>query len=138
MELADGIRKIGFRRWYERQLIESHLYLLSWFLCLVMVLACLEGFSLRAPGWEPLLRLAAIFGGGAVCIGSLMRYNAMLQVALHAAERSTCGKCAVYGQLEVTGAGLLARRVRVGKEAGLRPPALAVRCRKCGYEWMIE
>jgi len=29
MELSDGIRKIGFRRWYERQLIEGHLYLIS-------------------------------------------------------------------------------------------------------------
>ena len=138
MELAEGIRSIGFRRWYERQLIESHLYLLSWFLCLVMVLACLEGFSMRAPGWEPLLRLGAILGGGAVCIGSLVRYKAMLEVALHAAERSSCGKCAAYGQLEVTGVRRPVRRVRVGKEAGMPPPALAVRCRKCGHEWTIE
>ena len=39
MELSKGIRKIGFRRWYERQLIESHLYFVSSFLCLIAVMA---------------------------------------------------------------------------------------------------
>ena len=138
MELAEGIKKIGFRRWYERQLIESHLYLVSWFLCLIMVMACLEGFSVRAPGWEPLLRLAAMIGGGAFCIWSLARYIAMLDIARHAAERSICGKCAAYGLLEVTGARVLARRALLEDDARLAPMALTVRCRKCGHEWTIE
>ena len=68
MELAEDISKIGFRRWYERQLIESHLFLVSCFLCLVMVLACLEGFSFRSPWLEFLLRLAAMIAGGVVCL----------------------------------------------------------------------
>ena len=138
MELSEGIRKIGFRRWYERQLLESHFYLVSCILCLLMVLACLEGFSLRAPGWEPVLRLAAMFAGGAVCIWSLARYRVTLEIAMHAAERSTCVTCGAYGLLDVKPAGLLAPREREGKEPGLRPPALAVRCRKCGHEWVIE
>jgi ribosomal protein L40E len=57
---------------------------------------------------------------------------------MHAAERSTCVKCGAYGLLDVKPAGLLAPREREGKEIGLRPPALAVRCRKCGHEWVIE
>jgi ribosomal protein L40E len=138
MELAEGIRKVGFRRWYERQLIESHLHLVSWFLCLIMVMACLDGFSFRAPGWESLMRLAAMAGGGAIGIWSLARYLAMLNLATHAAERSICGKCAAYGLLEVTGARVLARRALVEQEVRLAPPALVVRCRKCGYEWTIE
>lgn len=136
MELAEGIKKIGFRRWYERQLIESHLYLVSWFLCLIMVLACLEGFSYRAPGWEPLLRLAAMIGGGAICLWSLARYSAMLDLAAHAAERSICGKCAAYGLLDVTGARV--RLAEADEDAGPAPSALGVRCRKCGHEWTIE
>jgi hypothetical protein len=137
MELAEGIRKVGFRRWYERQLIESHLHLVSWFLCLILVMACLDGFSFRAPGWESLMRLAAMIVGGAIGIWSLARYLAMLNLATHAAERSICGKCAAYGLLEVTGARVLARRALVEKEVRLAPPALVVRCRKCGHEWMI-
>ena len=37
MSPADGIRKLGFRRWYERQLIESHAYFLTCFLCMIKV-----------------------------------------------------------------------------------------------------
>jgi hypothetical protein len=47
-------------------------------------------------------------------------------------------ECGAYGLLDVKPAGLLAPREREGKETGLRPPALAVRCRKCGHEWVIE
>lgn len=135
MELAEGIRRVGFRRWYERQLIESHLYLVSWFLCLIMVLACLEGFSFRGPGWEPVLRLAAMIAGTALSLWSIRRYFAALGFAEHAAKRSTCAKCASYGLLEVAGEEELSRRVGWAEHA---PPPVAVRCRKCGNEWTID
>jgi len=138
MELAEGIRKIGFRRWYERQLIESHLHLVVCIVSMLAALAALEGFRMGAPGWEILLRLAVIPAGGAVSIRSLVRYRVTLEIAMRAAERSTCVKCAAYGLLEVMPAGLLVPRARPGKETGPRPPALAVRCRKCGNEWVIE
>ena len=134
MSLSEGIRRIGFRRWYERQLIESHLYLVTWFLCLTMVLACLEGFSFRAPGWEPVIRLAAMIAGIAVCLWSLSRYIASLGFAVHAANRSICARCAAYGLLEVAGEKGLPRR----EDAGPTAPAVTVRCRKCGNEWTID
>lgn len=133
MELSEGIRKIGFRRWYERQLIESHLYLISCFMCLIAVTACLEGFSFRAPGLEPLLRLAAMFASGAVGIWTLGRYLAMLALAQRAAESSVCAKCGTYGRLEVTG-GRAASAI-TNAETALSP--LGVRCRKCSHEWTI-
>ncbi|MBI3042361.1 MAG: hypothetical protein HYY78_06005 [Betaproteobacteria bacterium] len=134
MELAEGIRKIGFHRWYERQLTESHVYLVTSFLCLILVLACLEGFSFRTSGLEPLLRLGAMFAGGVVGIASLTRYTRMLGVAWRAAEHSICRKCSAYGALEVTS-------LRTGvSDPGSRPasPPVGVRCRKCGHEWTIE
>ncbi|HXF67392.1 MAG TPA: hypothetical protein VNK67_11945 [Burkholderiales bacterium] len=134
MDLAEGIRRIGFRRWYERQLIESHLYLVSCFLSLVMVLACLEGFSLRAPAWEVLLRLAAMVGGAALGMGALARYKAMLDAAEYAAERSVCGRCAAYGILELTAAPAPA----APDDADPPIAPLGVRCRRCGHEWTIE
>jgi len=103
-----------------------------------MVMACLEGFSFRASGVEPLLRLSAMFAGGAVGMVSLSRYARMLSQAWRAAECSICGKCAAYGLLEVTGARVLARRALLEEEVRLAPPALVVRCRKCGHEWTIE
>ncbi|MGH8661651.1 MAG: hypothetical protein ACREUB_07775 [Burkholderiales bacterium] len=138
MELSEGIRKIGFARWYERQLIEAHLHLVTAFLCLILLTACLEGFSLRAPGPEPLLRLVGMFAGCWVGVWAVRRYGAILGVAESAAGQSVCKKCASYGRLEVIRAGLLAPRVRTEKETGRAAPPVAVRCRTCGHEWMIE
>ena len=64
MNRAEGIRKLGFRRWYERQLIEGHAYLVTCFLCVIMIAACAEVFSFRAAGWEPLIMLALMMAGG--------------------------------------------------------------------------
>jgi hypothetical protein len=133
MELSQGIRKIGFRRWYERQLIESHLYLISGILCLFMSMACLEGFSLRMPGWESVLRLLAMMSGAVVCLWTLRRYLMMLGVAEHAAERSVCEKCAVYKGLELSATAPPSATAVEGVLAPVR-----VRCRQCQHEWTIE
>ena len=138
MELAEGIRKIGFRRWYERQLIESHLFLISGFLCLIMVLACMEEFNLRTPAWETLVRFAAVIAGVAVCMWAWRRYLTMLGVAEYVAEHSVCGKCDVYRGLELSGTGTAdAPGPHADQADGVIAP-VGVRCRKCGYEWTIE
>jgi hypothetical protein len=133
MELSQGIRKIGFRRWYERQLIESHLYLISGVLALFMAIACLEDFGIRKPAWETLLRLAAMAAGTGACLWTFRRYLQMLAVAEHAAERSVCEKCKTYRGLELTARAAPA----VEAEEGVLAP-VGVRCRKCGHEWTIE
>lgn len=132
MDLAEGIRRIGFRRWYERQLLASHLFLVAGLLSMLVVLACIERFSLQATGWDRFVLLASIVGGGVACVYSIVRYRNMLLDAQHAADRSTCAKCATYGVLEV---------VRSGFDSGRGTDAVTwvrVRCRKCGNEWTIE
>jgi ribosomal protein L40E len=136
MDLAEGIRKKGFRGWYERQLIEAHLFLISGFLCLIMVIASLEEFSLRTPAWETLLRFVAMLGGSALCLWTLKRYLVMLDYAEYAAERSVCEKCAAYGGLDLGSA--TASRAPEEDEAGERIAVpVSVRCRKCGHQWTI-
>ena len=137
MKLAEGISKIGFRRWYERQLIESHLYLISCFLCLVTVLASFEGFSLRTPGWETVMRFVAMGAGSAVCVWTLRRYLTMLDFAVRAAARSVCEKCAAYGAFELSGA-ITHRTAAQGDDEEGGQLSAGVRCRKCGHEWTIE
>jgi hypothetical protein len=134
MDLTEGIRKIGFRRWYERQLIESHLYLISGVLCLFTSMASLEGFNLRLPAWEILLRLCAMVGGTAFCLWTWRRYLMMLGVAEHAAERSVCEKCETYRGLELS---RNAAHEAGGSVEGVLSP-VGVRCRRCGHEWTIE
>jgi hypothetical protein len=127
LDLAEGIRRIGFRRWYERQLLESHIYFVTAFLSLIVVVAGLEGFSAAAQASTRILMLALVVAGGALCVWSFVRYQFMLARAVRAAERSTCSQCASYGMLDV-----------VQRSVPAAAPSLTVRCRKCGHEWTIE
>lgn len=133
MELSEGIRKIGFRRWHERQLLQSHLYLASALLCVVAVLATLEGFASRELSTDFFVGLVLILGGSAVGGWALLRYIQMLVVAQHAAERSVCARCKTYGLLDAIGSGL---RRGGGTDVVIAPTR--VRCRRCGNEWTID
>ncbi|MDH3286465.1 MAG: hypothetical protein OEP48_01880 [Betaproteobacteria bacterium] len=134
MELVEGIRKIGFRRWYERQLLQSHLYLASALLCLVAVLAALEGFHSREVSFDFFIGLVGILVGGAIGSWAFLRYIRMLVAAQYAADRSVCAKCKTYGVLEATGSPMHAG----SQDADVEIAPTRVRCRKCANEWTIE
>jgi hypothetical protein len=133
MSPSDGIRKLGFRRWYERQLIESHAYFVTCFLCLIVVVASLEGFSFRGDSVKPLITLMTVFAAGAVGVGALKRYKSLLDRAEHIAEHCTCERCATYGRLLVLGA-----NKDLTPAAQSNSPWMRVQCRKCGHQWLIE
>lgn len=122
MEPARSIGKLGFRRWHERQLIESHAWLITAFLCLFVVAACLEALSFRNPPFEVVLALGFGFLAGIVGCHALLRYIAMMREAQSLADRSTCKGCKTYGAFDIL------------REA----PRMNVRCRKCGSEWTLS
>jgi len=132
---AAGIRRLGFRKWYERQLIESHVYLVTCFLCMILVAAGLEEFSFRSPGLKPFVMLALIAGGGLVGWFSWQRYRAIMSAAERLGDRSTCEACGTYARFEVVESGGTDGPSQVGDGA----PALwlRVRCRKCGHGWTM-
>jgi len=134
LEPAAGIRKLGFKRWFERQLIESHVYLVTFLLCLILVIAVFEQLGSRAGGLERALMFAAIIGGGALGIVSFNRYIALLFRALRLAERSTCKNCGAYARFSV----LDSTRVHVGDDAGDPDGVwLKVKCKACGHDWTM-
>ena len=47
MSTIEGIRKLGFRKWYERQLVEGHLYLVTMILALIAMAAGYEVISIE-------------------------------------------------------------------------------------------
>jgi len=132
---ADAIRKLGFRKWYERQLIESHAYLITCFLCMILVVALVEGFSFRAPGLQPLLTLALIAGGGLVGLLSLRRYGKLMREAERLSGCSTCTGCGAYAKFDVVESGGSPGPSQVGD--GTPTTWLRVRCRKCGHGWTM-
>src|SRR5687768_12335514 len=106
MTPAEGIAKLGFRRWYERELIEGHVYLITCVLSLVLIAACLEQIDWRGPLFQLAFTLSALGVGGALCIGALRRYGFLLARAECFGAQSSCGKCSTYGVLKVIGAGV--------------------------------
>ena len=121
IETARSIAKLGFRRWYERQLIESHAWLVSCLLCGIAIAVCLEMVSLRDPG-TALVTLAFIFTAGLIIVHGLRRYQVLMTLAEQLASHSTCTACHSYA------------RFRAMDEN----PRMKVQCRKCGHEWTLD
>ena len=136
MTPAEGIRKLGFRRWYERQLIESHVYFVTCILSMILVAVCAEQINWRAAG-QDLALFGYLIGGTALAFASLRRYNFLLLRAECFGNQSTCRNCLTYGVVAVLDAG-----VADADQERNAPSAdnswIRVRCKKCGHEWRMD
>ena len=125
MRLVDGIRTVGFRKWYQGELTRSHLSLVMLLLSGIGALFTLELVGRQAPmsdrigGFVLLLTCAAI---GAV---ALHRYLFLLMRAEQAAREAVCPECAAYGRLDLAGDDPEQQR-------------MDVRCRSCRHVWSMS
>ena len=130
MPLDDAIRKRGFRRWYERQLYESHTYLLVGLLSLIMMAIAIEEMDLDRGAAGMLKELGIAVAGAGLCVYTWREFTRRLFLAEYLGEHATCAACRTYARFEI----LRARRAP-NAPAGC---ALDVRCRGCGHAWTIE
>ena len=129
MKLAEGIRKHGFRKWYERELLQSHAHLALTFLCMLGVFMGFEG-SLRFDSLsDRLTDLSAIALCGGTGLWALRRYLYLLNHAEAVAHQADCPACGTYGRLRLV-------HEEVGSDHGNE--RVGVRCGKCNHEWRIE
>jgi len=129
MKLAESLRAQGFRRWYERQLIESHAWLVTGFLSLIMMAIAVEVIAFR-ESVGGLLALLAVGGcGAALCLYSWLRFNRQLFAAEHIASQATCPSCRTYGRFAFVSMAMDLNAVAGG--------TVRVRCRQCAHEWSI-
>ncbi len=135
MPVADHIRKLGFRRWHERQLIEAHASLVTAFLGVIMVAVCMDQFHWREAGIKPLIMLAVMAAGIALCFKTVAFYFKALFRAEHFAAQAVCGGCGVYGVIEVRTSSVLALQELPDAASG---DWLKVRCKKCGHDWTMS
>lgn len=136
MDTLGRMRKLGFRKWYERQLIESHFYLITCFLGIIMAASAVE-LSGRRESLGGLLFAAGLGLGG--CVLSLFgwqRYKRIMMVAEHIGDHATCVQCNAYAKFTVVDAGQALRQEPVDIE-NASEVWLKVHCRKCGNEWTI-
>lgn len=125
MRLAEGIRRHGFRKWYERELLQSHAHMALTFVCMVGVFAAFESMTRSATWSERLGDLGAILLCAGAGLWALRRYLYLLNHAEAAAHQADCPQCKTYGRLE------LLQSDASGEE-------VQVRCRKCGHVWHIS
>jgi hypothetical protein len=134
MKVADYIQRHGFRRWYERQLIESHAYLALAFVALILLLSGIEVLSDAKGGLSYLATLSAAALGGVLMLIAWRRFTVLLSRAEQFAEGATCRDCAAWGKFKVLGQETATEDDP--PEAG-RPHWLRVRCTQCGHEWRL-
>jgi hypothetical protein len=129
MRIDDALRKRGFRRWYERQLIESHAYLVTGLLSLIMMAIALEMIAFRHSLLHAIALTAIELGGGALVVFSWDRFRCLLANAEALAVQAVCAQCRTYGRLQVIDAH--------DSEQTITGRLLTVRCRGCAHEWRM-
>ncbi|MBI5274928.1 MAG: hypothetical protein HY854_00565 [Burkholderiales bacterium] len=119
---AEDIQRVGFRKWYERQLLASHAHMALGFLAAIAVTGSIEAF--RSEGADT--RLFALFVVLCTAIGAwaLKRYSFLLGRAENLANQASCPACGEYGRFRVVAASASA-------------DGLDVRCRRCTRGWVI-
>lgn len=125
MKLAESLRKHGFRKWYERELLQSHAHLLLAFLCMIGVFAAFEAFD-RTRSWlDQATDVVAILVCTAMGVWALRRYLYFLGHAEATANQADCPVCKAYGNFTV-------------ESDDARRQTLLVCCRKCRHRWTIS
>ena len=125
MKLADGIRKHGFRTWYERELLQSHAHMALTFICAIGVVAALEAAS-KFRGWaDQLIDVTAVLICAGTGLWALRRYLYLLSHAEVVAHQATCTDCGTYGRLALV-------------HPETQSDSVDVRCKQCARVWRIE
>lgn len=117
------LARMGFRRWYERLLIESHLWLAACFICMIVVAAGMELLADRHGAGKFLLDALLILGGVAMAWVSWRRYARTMVAAEAIGGQAVCSHCQHYGF----------RLVQPGD-----PVAATARCPKCSHQWLLQ
>lgn len=141
MELSKEVGKRGFRSWYERQLIASHLYLTACILSAFGVAVFIGAYRSSGGAARGLVMLLAGFVSGVIAIHAWQRYRSMMTRAQRLADKATCAKCGTYGRLGVTDASRIAHPVYddrgVSNADDVDAAWLRVECKGCGHTWTI-
>jgi len=120
--LAEGIRRLGFRKWYERELLGSHAHMVLAFLSVIAMVAAMEAFR-DADASARLTDVACVVLSAAIGLWALRRYLFLLMRAEALAHQAVCPRCGAYARLDL---------LREEQDGGAR-----VCCRKCANQWTM-
>lgn len=126
MDVRQRIRRYGLRKWYERELIQSHAHLVLLLLCTLALLASAEVYASSMPLADQVMVGSCAVVSAALGLWALRRYLYLLSHAEHVADQAVCPRCSTYARLDLR------------DDAGSKDALLQVRCRHCGEDWSIE
>jgi hypothetical protein len=122
--LADGVAKVGFRKWYERELLSGHAHLVLMLLATVGMLGSIEAFA--GGDWlDKVIDAVMFLTSAAIAVWAMRRYLFLLMRAEHIANQANCPHCKEYGRLSV-------------EPDATQPGQTRVRCKACGWRWDIH
>ncbi len=120
--LAQGVARVGFRKWYERELLSSHAHMV---LALLSLVAALASFEVMGSADSKALNLVLAALSAVIGLWAVRRYLFLLMRAEYVANQATCGECKAYGRFEVVAEEKAAAQTEV-------------RCRRCAHRWVIS
>jgi predicted RNA-binding Zn-ribbon protein involved in translation (DUF1610 family) len=121
---AQRLQRLGFKRWYERQLLGSHAHLVLCVFSLLGLVGGFEAFSRAAQSSaDKLSDVAAIVASACIGVWSLRQYLQRIAQAEYVANQANCPGCGRY-----------ARWTCVASHTD----SVDVRCRDCQHGWRIE
>ncbi|MES2482748.1 MAG: MJ0042-type zinc finger domain-containing protein [Pseudomonadota bacterium] len=120
--LAQGVARVGFRKWYERELLSSHAHMV---LALLSLVAALASFEVMASADGKALNLVLAAGSAIIGVWAIRRYLFLLMRAEYVANQATCAECKAYGRFEVVAEDQATAQTEV-------------RCRRCEHRWVIS
>lgn len=122
--LVESLKRIGFRKWYERQLLSSHAHMVLAFLSVIALLGAMEAFR-TSQGDTQLANVMFVVVCAAIGMWALRRYLYLLLRAEQAANQASCPECGDYGRFRVVG-----HRPRLHE--------IDVRCSRCSRAWVFS
>jgi hypothetical protein len=122
--LADGVGRVGFRKWYERELLSSHAHMILAFLSVIALIASMEAFREASAG-EKIGNVLFVIVCAVVGLWSLRRYLFLLMRAEEIANQANCPACGEYGRFTVV-------------SDDRSNDMTHVCCRKCECRWVIN
>ncbi len=122
--LAEGVGRVGFRKWYERELLSSHAHMILAVLAVIGLIGAMEAFRGGSLA-EKLTDVVIVIVCAVIGLWALRRYLFLLMRAEEVANQANCGACGEYGRFTVV------HDNRAGNET-------EVCCRKCAHRWVIN
>ena len=126
---AHRLQRVGFRKWYERQLVDGHISLVTAFLCVIAIACGAELVSIKDQSIGIIGNAVLIFGSAVIGWAAIKRYQRVLVEAEWMGEQANCGGCGRYG-------------FSMTKDHLLQPShdkwMIKAHCKKCAHQWDIE